>query len=46
MLTKAMQEQDAVIKDAQKENTDLKAELEAQKIRLEKLERLIEKMNP
>jgi hypothetical protein len=46
LLTKAMQEQDAVIKDAQKENTDLKAELEAQKIRLEKLERLIEKMNP
>jgi hypothetical protein len=46
LLTKAMQEQDAVIKDAQKENTDLKCELEAQKIRLEKLERLIEKMNP
>jgi hypothetical protein len=46
LLTKAMQEQDMIIKEAKKENADLKSELEAQKIRLEKLERVIEKINP
>jgi hypothetical protein len=45
LLTKAMQEQDVVIKDAQKENTTLKKQLEEQKKRLDAIEQLVQKLS-
>jgi hypothetical protein len=45
LLTKAMQEQDAVIKDAIKENKQLKEQLEQQQKRLDAIEQLLKKLN-
>ena len=44
LLTKAMQEQDAVIKDAQKENKQLKIQLDEQNKRLEQIEKLLQQL--
>jgi hypothetical protein len=45
LLTKAMQEQDAVIKDAQKENKQLKEQLSQQQKRLDAIELALKKLN-
>ena len=45
LLTKAMQEQDAVIKDAQKENKQLKEQLSKQQKRLDAIELALKKLN-
>jgi hypothetical protein len=39
-----MQEQDAVIKDAQKENKQLKIQLDEQNKRLEQIEKLLQQL--
>jgi DNA-binding transcriptional regulator GbsR (MarR family) len=44
LLTKAMQEQDTVIKDAQKENKQLKIQLDEQNKRLEQIEKLLQQL--
>jgi hypothetical protein len=43
ILTKAIQEQQAIIKETRKENNDLKEQLRLQNERLERLEKLLEK---
>jgi hypothetical protein len=45
LLTKAMQEQDEVIKDAQKENKQLKEQLSQQQKRLDAIELALKKLN-
>jgi len=45
LLTKAMQEQDAVIKDAQKENKQVKEQLSQQQKRLDAIELALKKLN-
>jgi hypothetical protein len=44
LLTKAMQEQDVVIKNTQLENKQLKAQLEEQNRRLEEIEKLVQQL--
>jgi hypothetical protein len=43
LLTKAMQEQDVLIKNAQKENDTLKAQLDTQQKRLDAIEQMLKK---
>jgi len=43
LLTKAMQEQDALIKNAQKENATLKLQLDTQQKRLDAIEQMFKK---
>ena len=45
LLTKAMQEQDAIIKDAQKENKQLKEQLNQQQKRIDAIELALKKIN-
>jgi Chaperone of endosialidase len=45
LITKAMQEQDAIIKDAQKENKQLKEQISQQKKRLDAIELTLKKLN-